>query len=120
MNGLGGRTDHVEHQLGVRQHPLRFLRFLWEQVPIKLDFHNVSPGKLLKMIRTAPKPENGEPDVLVLIGHTKEHIDDRSFEKLLQMIAADSSLKVISFSDLALMLDSGASVPPPAALTSVL
>lgn len=99
-----GQQNRMIEQLGVRKHPLQFLKLLCQPVPIKLDFHNVSPGKLLQMIRSAPKPENGNPDVLVLIGHTKEHIDDRPFEKLLQRIAADPNLKVVSFSDVAEMV----------------
>ena len=78
--------------------PLKSLRFLWQKVPIKLDFHNVSPGKLLDWIRSAPQPEKaGKPDLLVLIGHTKEHTDDKAFETLLKRIAADPGLEVVTF-----------------------
>jgi hypothetical protein len=92
-------------ELGIKgRNPLALLELLWQPVPLKLDFHNVSPPKLLKWIRSAPKPLNGEPHVLVLIGHTKEHIDDRPFEKLLQLIAAEPNLKVVGFSDVANMM----------------
>src|SRR5262245_11004786 len=67
------RQRDMINQLGVRRmNPGKFLQFLWQKVPIKLDFHNLSPGELLDWIRSAPKPEGGKPDLLVLIGHTKE------------------------------------------------
>jgi hypothetical protein len=96
------RQRDMINQLGVRGvNPLKSLRFLWQKVPIKLDFHNVSPGKLLDWIRSAPKPEGGKPDLLVLIGHTKEHTDDKAFETLLKRIAADPGLEVVTFDNVA-------------------
>jgi hypothetical protein len=35
-----------------------------------------------------------------LIGHTKEHVDDGEFRKLLKTISSDADLKVVSFSDI--------------------
>lgn len=89
-------------QLGLRGgKPIGFLKFLWQPVPIKLDFHNVSPGNLLKWIFSTPAPATGEPDVLVLIGHTKEHIDDDAFEKFLRAVRRDDRLKIVTFDHLA-------------------
>jgi hypothetical protein len=91
-------------QLGVRANPLQFAKFLWQRVPVKLAYDNLSPAKLLRWIRSAPASQDGLPDVVVLIGHTKEHRDDRSFERLLQLITADPRLKVVSFDFIANLL----------------
>ena len=53
------------------------------------------------MIVEAPPAPKGDLDVLVLIGHTKEHIDDRAFEQFLKLVSRDSSLRVISLTELA-------------------
>jgi hypothetical protein len=67
-------------------------------VPIKLDFHNLSPSAMMRYIRSAPPPAPDDPiDVLVLIGHTKEHTDDRAFDQFLELVGQDSSLQVVGF-----------------------
>jgi hypothetical protein len=100
-----GQQQAMVNQLGLqRPGPLKLLKFLCQPVPIKLDFHNLSPGKLLTWIRSAPSPQNGNPDAVVLIGHTKEHIDDKAFERLLKLTATDSSLRIVSFNDVASMI----------------
>lgn len=91
----------LAQQLGIRRAPWTFLKFLFEPAPIKLDFHNLSPRELLHLIRSAPKPKDGLPDVLVLIGHTKEHIDDRGFEKFLRLLKTRPEVEVVRFSDVA-------------------
>lgn len=98
------RQKEMMGQLGVTgAGPMKMMRFLWQPVPLKLDYHNISAGKLMRWIRTAPN--TGKPDVLMLIGHTKEHIDCRSLEKLLQMIEREPDLKVISLDTLGRMLE---------------
>lgn len=98
------QRDMVQ-QLGVGRNPAKVLKFLFQPVPIKLDFHNLSPRKLLEMIHSAPAPANPAlPDVLVLIGHSKEHADDRAFGRFLELVAADSSLKVVGFGEVAAMM----------------
>lgn len=91
-------------QLGIGRSPASVLRFLSRRFPIKLDFHNMSSGQMLRWIRRVPPPPEGELDVLVLIGHTKEHRDDRDFARFLNEVKADPELQVISMSDLAEML----------------
>jgi hypothetical protein len=81
--------------------PLAALRFLWQPVPIKLDFHNISPATLLRWVHSAPRQDGQGPDVMVFIGHTKEHIDDRGLEKLLQALSRESDIKIISLDTLA-------------------
>lgn len=86
--------------------PLAMLESLLEPVPIKLDYHNLSPTELMKMIKTAPVPcDPREPDVLVLIGHTKEHIDDAAFDRFISAVAADPNLEVVTFHKIASELD---------------
>lgn len=91
-------------QLGVGKNPIKILKFLTQPIPIKLDYHNQSPGELISWIKSAPAPANGEPDVLVLIGHTKEHTDDAAFEKFLALAKAERDLKVVGFGEIAQML----------------
>jgi hypothetical protein len=101
------RHDMVQ-QLGIGRNPIKILKFLAQPIPIKLDFHNQSPGTLLSWIKSAPAPANGGPDVVVLIGHTKEHTDDRGFEKFLALASAARTLKVSGFGEIARMLAPGA------------
>jgi hypothetical protein len=98
------QQSRLVKQLGVRKNPLGLARFLWQQIPLKLDFHNVAPAKLMRWIRNTPPPPAGLPDVAVLIGHSKEHINDRAFEKLLHLIRDDRSMKVSSFREVAALL----------------
>jgi hypothetical protein len=93
-------------QLGVSRNPWNVLKFMFQPVPIKLDFHNLSPQTLLRLIRSAPAPSKGLPDIVMLIGHTKEHIDDVAFAKFLQMVSADSNLKVVGMNEVANLLPS--------------
>lgn len=94
------QQDMVQ-QLGIGRNPVKILKFLAQPIPIKLDFHNQSPGTLFSWIKSAPAPLNGGPDVVVLIGHTKEHTDDRGFEKFLALAQADRGLKVSGFGEIA-------------------
>lgn len=87
------------------RHPVRVLRSFWEPVPIKLDFHNLGPVQLLRMIDGAGwTGAHGPLDVMVSIGHTKEHIDDQAFERFLALVAADPGVKVVTFSELGRLL----------------
>jgi hypothetical protein len=98
------QQQDMVRQLGVGRNPVSVFKFLAQPVPIKLDFHNQSPRTLLSWIKSAPAPKNGGPDVIVLIGHTKEHTDDRAFEAFLAITKAESHLKVAGFSEIARIL----------------
>lgn len=101
------RQQEMMDQLGVRKTLGGILSFLAQPVPIKLDYHNLTPGALLRMIRRSPAAPSGDTDVLVLIGHTKEHSDDREFETFLHRATADPGLQFISMADLAAQLNGG-------------
>jgi hypothetical protein len=88
-------------QLGMGRTPTSVLRFLAQRFPIKLDFHNMSASQMLRWIRNAPAAPDGDLDVLVLIGHSKEHRDDREFERFLAGVAADPGLEVVSMGQIA-------------------
>lgn len=88
-------------QLGVRGGLLHKLRFLWQPVPIKLDHDNLSPAQLMRWIRNAPPPPSGDPDVLILIGHSKEHIRNADFRRFVGMVAAVRSVEVTTCPKLA-------------------
>ncbi len=88
-----------------KRRPWSLLKFLWQPVPLKLDFHNVTPRKLMQWIHAAPTPHADDPlDVLVLIGHTKEHVNPHAFEEFVRLAAADKSLKIVSLTQVAEML----------------
>ena len=91
-------------QLRMGRNPVSMVQFLAQRVPIKLDYHNVSPRGLLKLIRSAPAPAEGESDVLVLIGHSKEHISDERFEDFCKLVAAEPDLEAVTLSEVAEML----------------
>lgn len=92
-------------QLGMGRTPASVLRFLLREFPIKLDFHNMSSAQMLRWVRQAPPTLAGDLDVIVLIGHSKEHRDDVNFERFLAGVAADSELEVVSMSEVAAMLE---------------
>lgn len=88
-------------QLGMGRTPASVLRFLAHRFPIKLDFHNMSSAQMLRWIRNAPPAPEGDMDVIILIGHSKEHRDDADFERFLAGVAADPGLEVVSLSEVA-------------------
>ena len=97
------QQDMVQ-QLGIKKNPVALLKLLSQPVPIKLDYHNQSPGTLLSWIKSAPAAVNGGLDVVVLIGHTKEHTDDAAFEKFLSLAKAERGIKVSGFGEIAELL----------------
>jgi hypothetical protein len=101
------RQDEMMNQFGIsKRRPLGLLKFLWQPVPLKLDFHNVGPHQLLRWILSAPPPHPTDPlDVLVLIGHTKEHVDRKGFEKFVSLVTSESGLRIISLSEVARLLN---------------
>ena len=94
-------------QLGMGRTPSSILRFLAQHFPAKLDFHNMSSRQLLRWIRSVPPAPEGDLDVIVLIGHSKEHRDDTEFERFLAGIAADPALQVVSMNEVAERLGVG-------------
>ena len=88
-------------QLGLGRTPASVFRFLAQRFPIKLDFHNMSSEQMLRWIRSAPNAPDGNVDVIVLIGHSKEHRDDADFERFLAVVAKDPTLEVVAMSDVA-------------------
>jgi hypothetical protein len=88
-------------QLGMGRTPASIIRFLAQSFPIKLDFHNMSSGQMISWIRNAPPAPAGDLDVLILIGHSKEHRDDADFERFLAMVTADPGIEVVSMSEIA-------------------
>jgi hypothetical protein len=95
------KQREMVRQLGLGRSPASILRFLAQRFPIKLDFHNMSAGQMLRWIRHTPPAPVGDLDVIVLIGHSKEHRDDANFERFLAGVAADSALEVVSMSEIA-------------------
>ncbi len=95
------KQREMVQQLGIGRTLASVLRFLSQSFPIKLDFHNMSSGQMLRWIRNAPPAPEGDMDVIVLIGHSKEHRDDANFEHFLAGVAEDPAFEVVSMSDVA-------------------
>ena len=98
------RQREMVSRLGIGRTPGSIFRFLFQNFPIKLDFHNMSASQLMRWIKNAPAPPKGDLDVLVLIGHSKEHRDDREFKRFLAKVAADPNLEVVGMSQVAASL----------------
>jgi hypothetical protein len=94
------KQDMVQ-KLGIGKNPVKILKFLAQPIPIKLDFHNQPPHTLVSWIKSAPRAAKGGLDVVVLIGHTKEHTDDVAFEKFLALAKAAGGLKMSGFGEIA-------------------
>ncbi len=95
------KQREMVNQLGMGRSPASVARFLARPFPIKLDFHNMSARQMLRWIKNAPTAPAGDMDVIVLIGHSKEHRDHANFEAFLAGVAKDPSLEVVSMSDIA-------------------
>ncbi|MES2474707.1 MAG: hypothetical protein V4640_02920 [Verrucomicrobiota bacterium] len=96
-------------QLGMGRSPVSVARFLAKPFPIKLDFHNMSARQMLRWILNAPPAPDGDMDVIMLIGHSKEHRDHANFETFLAGVAANPALEVISLNDFSTQLKMRAS-----------
>jgi hypothetical protein len=96
------RADMVQ-KLGIKKNPISIAKFLAQPIPIKLDFHNQSPRTLVSWIKSAPAAKS-DLDVVVLIGHTKEHTDDVAFDRFLARARAAGGLKFSGFGDIAELL----------------
>ena len=55
----------------------------------------------MEYINGAPRSNDGIPDVLVLIGHSKEHLFDEPFAEFLRLVSKDPNLKVSGFGEIA-------------------
>lgn len=98
------RQRAMIRELAIGGSPGGLLRFLCRRFPIKLDYHNMSAERILHWIHAAEPAPVGDLDVMVLIGHTKEHRSDGSFVKLLAGIARDRVLQVVTMDQLAAKL----------------
>jgi len=97
------KQDMVQ-KLGVKKNPVSILKFLAQPFPIKLDFHNQPPQTLVGWSKSAPASPKGSVDVVVMIGHTKEHTDDVAFERFLAWAKQAGGLKVSGFGEIAELL----------------
>jgi hypothetical protein len=96
------RQKQMMNDFGInRKNPVRLINFLLQPTPIKLDFHNLSAGKFLQFAKAAPASKRDAPDVVVSIGHTKEHVDDAWFERIVRGVAQDPKLRIVSFDEVA-------------------
>lgn len=107
------KQKQMMKSLGVGKNPAKIAKFLMKRFPIKLDYHNMSASQLIRWIKNAPKAADGELDVLMTIGHTKEHRDDQNFAAFLKGIEKEPNLKAISLSEFSTMLANQRSFPKP-------
>lgn len=87
-------------QLNVGRSPASIARFLLQPFPIKLDFHNMSAGQMVRWIRSAAPAPEGEIDALVLIGHSKEHRTDADLDGLVAAVGRDPRMRIVSMDEL--------------------
>jgi hypothetical protein len=107
------KQKEMVNQLSIGCHPLQLLKFLWQEVPIKLDFHNMSARTIMQWIHSVEQVhDNDDLDILVLIGHTKEHISDRTLGRLLELVSRDARFKVTTFDQLAKAMLKGSEDDP--------
>lgn len=103
------RKKEIINNIGFRKNPFQIARSLWHIVPIKLDFHNLSPGIMIRWIQSAMLSDDvSEKNILVLIGHTKEHINDRPLARFLKAISVNPMIQVVTFDWLAKALEGSA------------
>lgn len=88
-------------ELGVGINPLSVILRLFEPVPIKLDFHNLSGSALMRMVENAHQSDRaGQTPVHVAIGHTKEHYDTQEIERFIRMLQQARRYAVTTFTGL--------------------
>jgi hypothetical protein len=89
-------------ELGISGNPIKLIKFLFQPVPIKLDMHNCSAMQLLSMIRQSrSNRKDRATSIAVMIGHTKEHIDNQSLEAFFTENSKHTSFHVVTFSQIA-------------------
>ncbi|HEX2955526.1 MAG TPA: hypothetical protein VHO70_01770 [Chitinispirillaceae bacterium] len=86
-------------EIGVSKNPLSVIRFLLKKAPTKFDIHNVEARTLLKLIKSSCHLKDN-PQTVVLIGHTKEHLSDNNVENFLGSIQKNSGLRPVTFNKL--------------------
>ena len=87
--------------------PIHTVKALFEPVPLKLDFHNQTSAEFCRAIASAEQEDDlGPVDVLVAIGHSKEHVDDRGFEALVKSISQKPGIEIGTFGTIAQRLAS--------------
>jgi hypothetical protein len=85
--------------------PIDTVKALFEPVPLKLDFHNQTSAEFCRAIASAEQEDDlGPVDVLVAIGHSKEHMDDRGFETLVRRAVQELGANIVTFADIAQQL----------------
>jgi hypothetical protein len=85
--------------------PWATMKTLFEPIPLKLDFHNQSPKEFCRSISVAEStPSHGPLDVVVAIGHSKEHSNDRSFSCLIELVSEQEDLRIATFHSIARQL----------------
>lgn len=87
---------------GISKNPMSIVKFLFNRFPTKYDLHNVNGKSLAKWISKHPSVP-GSPlgqDVIVVIGHTKEHRDDKNVELFLSSLLKTGNCTVTDFNSL--------------------
>lgn len=104
-NVPAAQQKEMMHRFVQPTHPLKTVRTLFEPVPLKLDFHNQTAGEFCRTLATAAPTENCDaPDVMVAIGHSKEHIDDAAFDRLLAEVTSRGEVEITTFAKISDLL----------------
>ncbi len=96
------RQKEMISELGISYNPIKFLKFLLSPIPLKIDFHNLSANQLLKMLKALLlKMDNDQYSIMVLIGHTKEYVDNYSLESFFHSLKKNNHYIITTFSQIA-------------------
>jgi hypothetical protein len=104
-NVPAAQQKEMVHRFVQPTHPLKTVRTLFEPVPLKLDFHNQTADEFCQTLATAaPRDDRDAPDVMVAIGHSKEHVDDAGFNRLLGEVMSRGEAKITTFAKISDLL----------------
>lgn len=104
FSNLVPREKQLEtlREFGILKNPLSLLKFILQRFPTKYDLHNVNGRLLAKWILNHATVSSGPfgQDVIVIIGHTKEHRDDKNVELLLCSLSKMENCSITDFNSL--------------------
>lgn len=91
----------LREQIGLPRDPVSLFKFFLNKVPLKLDIHNNSLGQFRRLFdRYISQLDSNETKCVVIIGHSKDMPNARSFVKICKWLKSQPNLDFTRFSDL--------------------
>lgn len=114
-NVPAAQQKEMMHRFVQPTHPLRMIGTFFEPVPLKLDFHNQTAREFSRTLAIVTRTEDHDkPDVVVAIGHSKEHVDDGAFDRLLREVTSRGEIEITTFGKIADLLPPAPNLQEPA------